>query len=439
MSGARRVSVFVVAVAGGLLLAAPVGAETLTVNKLGDHDPGGCTNADCTLREAVIEANADPDEDRVELPGAGPYKLTRPPDPMAVGELSGDLDVLAPLLVVHPGSGRATIGAAEAGDRAFDSEATLRLRALVIRNGDAEPGTSGGAIFTRSDLSVSRSRIESSETGMRGGGIAVAQGADLTLRRSTVAGNVAQRGGGIDMTGSKGGDGKLRMVASTVQNNGTFSGIGLMAGNGAGILYESSLQGRIKATTLSGNEAAEDGGGIFVAGGSELRIVNSTIAGNRADGTGGGLSVDPDAVLELNAVTVARNRADGDDNSVGSGGGVFANGGADVAFVENTLLARNRTTADAFQDCDAPAPLGIASAGGNLLTTDTDCPFFDHAGDILDPQPEIGPLADNGGPTETIALLAGSPAIDEALASAPGRDQRGVIRVDPDIGAFERD
>lgn len=78
----------------------------------------------------------------------------------------------------------------------------------------------------------------------------------------------------------------------------------------------------------------------------------------------------------------------------------------------------------------------FSAAGVNLLTDVTGCSGF--GSDIVTSTPKLGPLAANGGPTKTIALRAGSPAIGKAGSGSPPRDQRGVKRVDPDIGAFER-
>jgi hypothetical protein len=110
-----------------------------------------------------------------------------------------------------------------------------------------------------------------------------------------------------------------------------------------------------------------------------------------------------------------------------------------VIEIRNSLVAKNRTTADAINECRAPAPVGVASLGGNLITSTTDCGFFDDPEDIVDSSPKIGPLAAKGGPTQTIALNGGSPAINQADGPTPlERDQRGQLRHNPDIGAFER-
>ncbi len=182
---------------------------------------------------------------------------------------------------------------------------------------------------------------------------------------------------------------------------------------------------------------SEEGGGIW-NGGPALFVGNSTIADNTAGGSGGGLYAAPDSGAAIQFATITRNRADADDTGPHGGGGIFADGGDDVVVTLGTLLARNRATGGAFEDCDAPAPVGIVSFGDNLITTEQDCPFFDHDEDIVDDDPRIGVLDDNGGPTKTVKLKQGSPAID-AAGQGPDTDQRGFERdVAADIGAFER-
>jgi len=81
----------------------------------------------------------------------------------------------------------------------------------------------------------------------------------------------------------------------------------------------------------------------------------------------------------------------------------------------------------------------FASQGHNLLSSSDGCTGFGAQGDAIASNPRIAQLASNGGPTQTVALRAGSPAIGAArLGTAPGIDQRGRVRNDPDIGAFER-
>jgi hypothetical protein len=107
--------------------------------------------------------------------------------------------------------------------------------------------------------------------------------------------------------------------------------------------------------------------------------------------------------------------------------------------VENSLVALNRLGDGARSDCAGDA---VTSLGHNLLTglgPSGACTGFDDPTDRVRSNPRIGLLKANGGPTRTIALLAHSPALNKARSStAPGRDQRGKTRRDPDIGAYER-
>ena len=106
--------------------------------------------------------------------------------------------------------------------------------------------------------------------------------------------------------------------------------------------------------------------------------------------------------------------------------------------VKNSLIALN--TDPVGPDCHVATPGGIVSAGHNLIGDTTDCTgiFGPATHDFTDLNPRIAQLANNGGPTKTIALRRHSKAINHAGSDAPKRDQRGVKRHDPDIGAFER-
>jgi len=195
----------------------------------------------------------------------------------------------------------------------------------------------------------------------------------------------------------------------------------------------------VAESTISGNHSSTDGGGIFANDALTLKLTNSTVTRNEAAGNGGGIAAAGTSSVRLNAVTVARNVADSDANGGGLGGGLYQGNGATVR-VANSLLALNQVNfiLQTGLDChNATDPFD--SGGHNLLTNDSDCDGFDAPGDSVNPAPKIAQLADNGGPTKTIALKAGSPAIGHAGGSAPSHDQRGHKRdKHPDIGAFER-
>jgi len=431
------VLLLVAAVAGSL--AATAAGATFKVNKRGDHAPGPCTADDCTLREAVIAATAAPGSDKITLPSRKPYRLKRDIGLPAPDEVKGDLDFgLAFALgndfkLVHPGPGKAKIDAEASGDRAIEVKGNLELAKVVVRGGHAQSGSEagGGIRVTDGVMIMRKSRVTKNAAPDVGGGVAATQGA-LIIRQSVIEDNEAGEGGGVFI----GEEARLNLSRSTVaENRATSSGGGVSVWTAP--FFGTS---RLTSSTVAHNEADGDGGGVYTRA-NDLRVDNSTLTKNRATARGGGIYAYPDSDAQLNGVTIVRNRADSDDSGAPDfGGGIFTDGGSDVVEMRNSLLAKNKGTGGAVNECDAPAPVGIASLGGNLLTsTAGGCDFFTDPEDVLAGNPGIGPLAANGGPTQTIALKAASPAIDEADGPTPReRDQRGVLRSDPDIGAYER-
>jgi hypothetical protein len=157
----------------------------------------------------------------------------------------------------------------------------------------------------------------------------------------------------------------------------------------------------------------------------DVRVVNSTITRNQAIGDsseGGGLSGN----IEVLNSTVIGNRAT-------IGGGVAGAFGGDID-VRNSIVYGNETLGGEPSDCAPP----FTAHGGNLVGEPRDCLLT--GDDAVGLDPLLGPLRDNGGPTQTMALAAGSPALGFAVEStATTFDQRGVRRgKDPDAGAYER-
>ena len=456
-----RRSLIALATALTMMLGAGVAsAEVYVVTKRGDPEPDACKKRDCSLREAVGAANARAGRDVIELPNRRkPYVLGQ--QGMAEdGALSGDLDIANdPLVVKHPGRGRATV-AANVFERGFEvfAGAPTTFRKLVIRGGHDIAGPEGGGIRSDADLKVMASRITGNDSAGRGGGSGLQNGAGLELVDSVVAGNEAGGGGGgIDDSG-----GAISIVRSRIVRN--------AGGDGGGLILGFAATARIVASTIAGNESADAGGGLYldrpdpptrirnttisgnrslVGGGlyvnGSLELTNSTVASNRTAESGGGVAAaGPGTAVTLNAVTVARNVADADDDDVGSGGGLMRFI-APSFEVGNSLLALNRLGSGERNDCDGNQPFD--SLGHNLVSTSAPsgvCEGF--AGmsgppsDIVDVAPRIGKLKRNGGPTKTIALRKRSPAINRAKrSSAPKRDQRGRPRGRKrEIGAFER-
>ena len=237
---------------------------------------------------------------------------------------------------------------------------------------------------------------------------------------ATDAGDFWQGGGGI-YTGE---GGTLNLIDSAVSNNTAgWSGGGLYG------FFNSTTT--IVRSTISGNVSNDVGGGIRSLGNAE--IVNSTISGNTATGWHGGAIFQTDGDISITNSTIA--------NNVGPDWapstlfiGQFGGGFVPTLTLTNTIITGNQRYA-----CEkfASGTVGNVVSGGYNVVQDDSC--NPGAGDQILWDALIGPLADNGGPTLTHALLAGSPAIDTAdTAVCPAIDQRGVVRdATCDVGAFE--
>ena len=429
----------------GLVLAAVPAAQARTyeVNARNDAKPNGCTAEDCTLREAVIAANAHRGADTIVLPSRKRYELTI----KSTGEdraADGDLDIRSgPLTIVHRGRGRATIDANRI-DRVFDiGRAKTTLDKLVIMGGfsnktDAD-GDGGGIVvgdLGDAPLTVLRSRIIHNRApwvGGNGGGIDSDSSSTVKLFDSEVSRNDSGgSGGGIE--GSP--DGQVLIQRTTVANNKAAQAGGVMVFGPPTRVIDSTISGNVAA---AGPQVEGDGGGVYVDNKGRLELVNSTVANNRAFTSGGGVFADAGGHAAISFSTIARNRADSDNKFGGTTGGVhLRTTGVAVpatARIANSILALNIEAGGVAADCGG---IGFLGTGVNLIST-VNQGTCSEGTPIVAANPLLGPLARNGGPTQTIALLAGSPAIGAAgPGKTPKRDQRGVTRTDPDLGAYER-
>ncbi len=217
----------------------------------------------------------------------------------------------------------------------------------------------------------------------------------------------------------------LNLVDSTVANNSSGH-------DGGGVFAFFNTQLNIERSTISGNTATNVGGGLRLLGNAD--ITNTTISNNQALAWLGGALFLTDGVVNMLNTTVAQNSSPASDPAVVFVG-TFGPGSATLNLT-NTMIADN--TAGCFLAPFGPGAVAINSLGNNLFT-DGSC--FPVASDLIVASSGLDALADNGGPTLTHALLAGSPAIDAANgAVCPTTDQRGVARPQGpgcDIGAFE--
>jgi hypothetical protein len=222
----------------------------------------------------------------------------------------------------------------------------------------------------------------------------------------------------------------------------------------------SVAQGLIERSTISGNTSDSgfsDGGGGIQSRGS-LVVIASTISGNRAKFHGGGILVTTfNGRITMIDSTVTNNVADYDGNGSGQGGGIRFDQpttSATAYQIGNSVFADNRVgSGTVAQDCHTSAtmaqPLVINVNRSWFQTPDASCAIIasGNVGNTINQPAQLGVLANNGGPTETVAPLTGSPLIDNVNATVCGElDQRGNARpvdgdgnatVVCDIGAVE--
>jgi CSLREA domain-containing protein len=387
------------AVTGALCDSGAFEVKPLRVNSTLDqvdtsHGDGRCrTSAGstvCTLRAAIQEANATRGVDAILLP-AGTHGLTiggRNEDQAA----TGDLDIRDHLGIAGAAVATTIVDGRQI-DRVFELHGTpfVRLARITVRNGSTGEGADGAGVHNL--------------------------GGQLALDRVALTGNnaVDAAGGGLST------EGPATITRSTISGNSSrWPGAGVSVGGANGALT-------VEASTFSGNTSMDSGGALHLDGRSAT-VLNSTFSGNRSlDSTGGAIeAAGPGSALTLNNVTLADNRA----SDLGAGAHIWVDGQLTIG---NTLLA--------------PISAGVLCRFGDSAVVDDRAGNLDGDGScrVSSPPPAdplLGPLADNGGPTLTHALLPGSPAIDAGSAwICPATDQRGVVRPQGaacDVGAFER-
>jgi hypothetical protein len=417
----------------------PAGAVLPVTSCADDGSPG-------TLRAVAASAASG---DLVDLSALGCSTIT-----LQAGAIEIDVDDLR---LRGPGAGSLTIDADHA-DRAIDhgGYGTLAVEGLTLANGmyitdgfargggilstghvllvDAEvrgclvsgaTQARGGGIYAEAGLAlvesiVSENHAISANAAALGGGTAtgISSAGATVAKYSTVSGNTAEGyssiGGGMLALGD------VTIIGSTIDGN--------TAGVGGGVSLDSIavVAATIERSTVSRNEA-EYGGGIF-SNTVPLAVRNSTVSGNEALHSGG--IYFRKAALTVANSTIAFNRA-------GTGaGGIFASGAS--VDLQSTIVAANEVAESAYADLDPGA--SPVTGSGNLVV---DAPSDLLPADTVRVDPQLGPLADNGGPTRTHALAPAGPAIDAGNnLAAFDVDQRGpgfarVAGAGPDIGAFE--
>jgi CSLREA domain-containing protein len=418
------------------VLSAPPPASAIVVNSLDDT---AANDGKCTLREAITAANTDKASgaaanecaagssgtDTITFSVTGTINLT-----------SALPNVGSNMIISGPGANMLTIVRSSAGTqfRIFTVSATVTISGVTIKGGQTAQFTLGPP------------------DGDNGGGIS--NTGTLALTGVTVSGNRTSNGGdgGLNVAGSGGlgggifNNGTITIINSTISGNQTGSGggaRGLLAsgtgGHGGGIYNRGTMT--VTNSTVSGNQTGSggsggfagnggDGGGIYNENGFGLTVSNSTVTANQTGSRGTGLGT----------------------SAGGRGGGIFNAGGTTI----RSIIAAGNSTPDNTGDVNGI----VHSHGYNLIqnTGNLNLVQDQNVGtNITGQDPQLLPLADNGGPTPTHALRITSPAIDKGrnfatdLNNSPIlTDQRGQTRpVDQssvpnatngdgtDIGAFE--
>lgn len=390
-------------------------------------------DGDCSLREAIRSAELNVVTDGCPAGGATDT-ITLAADTYDI--VDSHIGSTTSFTIQGQGVGQ-TVIRGDGDNRLFSfigKDAAVRLNDLTLADGFLNGLINGGAIYNQGTLSILRASIVDNSAGFVGGAIYNGQGADLSVNESTLYGNVARGGkGGAAIFNS----GNATVRDSTISANGDAAegsnGGAITNSEGATLIVERSLFAD-NTTDLANDDTLDYLGGAIDNEGT-ASFTNVTFSGNTA-GFGGAIVNEASGTLMLTNVTAYNNRHEvgGGDfdafrnagtmqarNTIVLGGGSGAAG--DVKVVEHNCGGDN----------------AIVSLGGNI-ETGTSC-GFDQPSDRQHTNPLLGTLADNGGLTETHAILAGSPAIDRgALAGCPDDDQRGQPRPQGngcDAGAYE--
>ncbi len=381
-----------------------------------------------------------------------------------------------------------------ASDRVFNiaSSSTVTITDMTIQHGNVTGR--GGGIYNDGTLTLENVTVKENDASDDGGGIYNDWLGNVILTNSTVSGNTADDdGGGIYQQGGCFAadtrvllaDGGYKRIAD-VQVGDVVQGYDFVANERVVNVVQRTFQFEADSyLQINGLQVTEShpfaigpdqwvpagqlqvGDGVVGDGFTEIThvaqvyesigVYNLTVSGAHnfyvSDGSDLFL-VHNKAMLAtatpgayLNNVTITDNTADDDNIGGGDGGGVYFGGGVPEFEFRNTIIAGNDDPTSA-PDCSGSS---LTSQDYNLVGDKSGCNFteqpHDQVGSGVSPiDPKLGPLADNGGPSETHALLTGSPAIDAipeggtGYNGAPPTDQRGVSRPQMaacDIGAYE--
>jgi hypothetical protein len=397
--------------------------STFTVNHLADDLVGSGLNG--SLRYCLNQAA---NGDTITFGVSGTITLG-----------GNELDITKSLDIEGPGADQLAISGNPSpilASRVFGifKGVTVTIAGLTITGGyvDGSDGANfeGGGIFNFGMLTISNSTI-SGNFALGGGGIDMESYGDasLTVSNSTLSGNSASGGGGI-----RNSNGVVTVSNSTLSGNSADEGGGIENDGGTLTVSNSTLSGN----SASGSYPVDGGGGIYNAFGT-LTVSNCTFTANSASKGGG--------IYNFGMMTVTNSTVSG-NRAVSGGGGLYhtmVQGFPALALLHNTLIAGNfqgatgTTRDDVSGALDPGGDYNLIGDGSGMsgLSNGVNGNLIGSAAAPIDPL--LGPLQNNGGPTRTMALLAGSPALNAGDPAQMGvADQRGVLRSGGvNIGAYQ--
>ena len=496
----HRKGVFALVGALAVICVGDAAAKTFEPTRKDDPVPNGCKPNNCSLREALLAGGLRTGADSVLLK-AGTYRIELPPAPdggdftMGSGDtlrgrgaarttidgkdvhrvfdIVGDGQRIERLTVTGGKTGPSEFGA---GINVCCGTGRVMLKSVVIRDNEAREGP--GVHSSHGNLVILDSVIKDNIATGDGGGVFVGPGftgtgpSRLTIKHSRIIGNDAAVGGGIAANGAPSGNFNeepfVTVVSSTIDDNEAGYGGGIQSNAERLTIRKSTVSGNtategggldlrpgpalpqtaIQASTVSGNTATGKGGGILADGnpfgGSDypdepqLDMINSTVADNMTNGDAGGIMGDNEAVIDVDNSSIGFNIANDDESGAAVAGGVYQHSNANFS-IDDSIIAHNVTLGTMGTDSDCSATQ-VFSGAGNVISSvfDDGCDAsFTVPFNVYTASQIAENVADNGGPTETMALTPTSDAIGFANA-CPRRDQRGALRpANCDSGAFE--
>ncbi len=397
-------------------------ATIFTVNSTGNGTSGSGTSG--TLPYVISQANANTNTAGSEIEFDS--SVFASPQTVTLGATLVLSETAGPELIDGPAAGVTISGGGAVSVFEVESGVTATLSGVTISGGSTS-GNGGGLYNNGGTVTLTNCTITGSAADI-GGGVWNGDSGTVTLTGCTVSGNSAgNRGGGL----------YAAAPSTTTLTNCAVSGNSVpgVFGDGGGLAIDGTAT--LTGCTISGDSSDFDGGGVWIGGSGTVTMTDCTISGDSTSDTGDGGGVYNAGIATLTNCTVTANYA---FTAGGLLNGSF--GSTTVVTLENTIVAGNTGPPDNFSDIYNFSNIS-SSSSYNLIGNGGSGGLANGQNGNIVLTSLIGlglaPLGNYGGPTQTVSLLPGSPAIGAGtIANGVTTDQRGdPIDSPPDIGAFQ--